>query len=52
MFVRSTREPRENIPESLQCVICLGAEREVRIFDLKLTFFQRAFLNFRCVAYL
>jgi len=30
---RSTREPRGDIPESLQCVVCLGAEREVILLN-------------------
>lgn len=29
-IIRESREPRTDLPENLQCVVCLGAEREVR----------------------
>merc|ERR1719383_555733 len=30
---RENREPRSDIPDSLQCVVCLGAEREVILLN-------------------
>ena len=52
-IIRERREPRTDLPENLQCVVCLGAEREVRILFLnrailliKKTLEKKYFKNF------